>query len=171
MPITQFPEARPDFTGGAASDVPRKTSLAADNATARKVIKAADWTFIRGMAATFAATSCAWAPFALKFETNEPYIWLAAGFVVSLTIVTASANRLLTIVSQGQDRENLFCRSIYSYDRQLNKANSRADDAERQNAILMRIERRLREEGADGDGGTDYSPSANIRFIAPRRIN
>lgn len=170
MPITVIPEAQPAYDGLGESDASgsvRPQTLASDNAAARKVINAADWTFIRGMCATFAATSCAWAPFALRFETNEPYVWLAGGFIVSLTMVAASANRLLTIVSQGQDRENLFCRSIYSYNRQLDKANSRADEAERQNAILMRIDRRRRRlEGEAGDGvGESFTSPASLRFI------
>lgn len=53
------------------------------------------------------------------------------------------------------------------------RAISRADEANRQNAILRKqnlrlvTERRLREEGTDGDGGKNitHSPSANFRFI------
>jgi len=158
MPITVIPDAQPS-TGGAASDVFLGTSLAADNAAARRVVKTANRTFIAGMAFTFSAASCAYIPFILKFETNEPYIWLGSLFLVSIAFVAASASRIIMIVSQGQDREILFCKSVLSYDRQLNRANARAHVADinvahlsRQNARLMTDLRVLLEGAADEDG-------------------
>ena len=144
--------------------------LAPDNAAAQRVIRQARKTYIAGMSFVWSGVTCAYLPFMVPFSDNAAYVALAAGAALSLLGATCMAIRLHTIVAQGQDRENLFFRSIYSYDRQLNKANSRADEAERQNAIVERIERirNRRAEGETGDGAgalDDTSPVSRFRRI------
>jgi hypothetical protein len=164
-----IPEARPEEAQTTPADLRLGLNISADNAAAQRVIWQANKVYMAGMGFVWSGVTCAYLPFMLPFANNTAYVALAAGAALSLVGATCMAVRLRTIVSQGQDRENLFCRSIYSYERQLRKANSRADDAERQNAILMRIDRRRRVEGeTDGDGGTEFSPSVS-RFRIPHK--
>ena len=162
-----IPNETADFTGGVASGDSIKTPLAADSSSSRKIRRQVENAYMLGMTFTFSFATCVYVPFIVNFEHNSTYLFLAAGALASLAFVAACLTRVLTILSHSLHRENLFCRSIGSYQRQLNKANSRAEAAQQQTNRVLRIEG-LRRRGvageADGDMGNG-SPSASREIL------
>lgn len=150
-----------NFTGGTSGSSNTQQKLEPEVIN-RRTVRQANLNFAGCMTFTFSAATCFYTQFMIPFETNLPYVLLSGGFAFSALCVAGLAVRNVRNACESQNHENFLLRSVCSYDRQLKKSQLRADDANRTAGLRRRNE-------ADGDGGTEYSPSASGHRVIPIR--